>query len=88
MLRIRRHRFETLSKRFFGAKVRIVDGVINCPNGFGEVLRAEIQLARQLHQIQSRDSRIGFEATNHYYYIPQDLLEKILNCEHLLTQLT
>ena len=53
-----------------------------------EILRAEIQLARQLHQIQSRDSRIGFEATNHYYYVPQDLLEKILNCEHLLKQLT
>ena len=49
-----------------------------------QVLRSEIELARQLHGIQSRDSRIGFEATNHYFYIPQDLLEKIINCEHLL----
>lgn len=52
-----------------------------------ELLRAEIALARQLHTIQSRDSRIGFEATNHYYYVPQDLLEKIINCAHLLNQI-
>src|SRR6185503_821989 len=37
-----------------------------------DILRSEIALARELHQIQSRDSRIGFEATNHYYYVPQD----------------
>jgi hypothetical protein len=49
-----------------------------------QVLRSEIDLARQLYRIQSADSRIGFEATNHYFYIPQDLLEKIINCEHLL----
>ncbi|MGZ8901353.1 MAG: hypothetical protein ACXW3Z_14785 [Limisphaerales bacterium] len=49
-----------------------------------QVLKSEIDLARQLYRIQSRDSRIGFEATNHYFYIPQDLLEKIVNCEHLL----
>jgi hypothetical protein len=51
-----------------------------------QVLRAEIDLARKLHTIQSADSRIGFEATNHYFYIPQDLLEKIINCEHLIHQ--
>lgn len=49
-----------------------------------KVLRSEIELARELHAIQQRDSRIGFEATNHYYYVPQDLLEKIVNCHHLL----
>jgi hypothetical protein len=52
-----------------------------------EILHSEIALARQLHRIQSSDSRIGFEATNHYYYVPQDLLEKIVNCQQLLNQL-
>jgi hypothetical protein len=49
-----------------------------------QVLRTEIEDARRLHQIQSADSRIGFEATNHYYYVPLDLVEKVLNCRDLL----
>lgn len=49
-----------------------------------KVLKEEIALARRLHGIQSRDSRIGFEASNQYYYVPVDLMEKILNCRDLL----
>ena len=48
------------------------------------VLKDEISLARRLHRIQSEDSRIGFEASNHYFYVPGDLAEKILNCRDLL----
>jgi hypothetical protein len=49
-----------------------------------QVLRDEIDLAKQLYAIQTRDSRIGFEASNHYYYVPLDLVEKVLNCQQLL----
>jgi hypothetical protein len=49
-------------------------------------LRAEMGLARRLHAIQSRDSRIGFEASNQYYYVPVDLAEKVINCHDLLTR--
>ena len=48
------------------------------------VLQSEMALARRLYAVQSRDSRIGFEATNHYYYVPLDLVEKVLNCRDLL----
>lgn len=48
------------------------------------ILRVEINLARRMHALQSADSRLGFEATNHYYFVPVDLAEKVLNCEHLL----
>lgn len=48
------------------------------------VLKDEINLARRLHRIQSFDSRIGFEASNQYYYVPIDLGEKVLNCRYLL----
>ena len=51
------------------------------------VLKNEIALARRLHEIQSCDSRIGFEASNQYYYVPVDLMEKVLNCHHLLDSL-
>jgi hypothetical protein len=47
-------------------------------------LRAELSLAKQLYVIQSRDARIGFEASNQYYYVPMDLAEKVLNCRDLL----
>ena len=50
------------------------------------ILRDEIALAKRLHAIQSRDSRIGFEASNQYYYVPVDLMEKVINCRHLLDQ--
>jgi hypothetical protein len=50
------------------------------------VLHEEIRLAQRLHRIQSNDSRIGFEASNHYFYVPVDLAEKVLNCRDLLAR--
>lgn len=50
------------------------------------VLTDEIALARRLHAIQSRDSRIGFEASNQYYYVSTDLAEKVLNAHDLLSR--
>ena len=46
-------------------------------------LDEEIEFAVILHAIARRDSRIEFEATNHYAYTLQDLREKTLNCEAL-----
>jgi hypothetical protein len=48
------------------------------------ILKEEIQLAKRLHTLQTCDSRLGFEATNHYFFVPVDLAEKILNCRYLL----
>ena len=48
------------------------------------LLKNEIEQARRLHAIQIRDSRMGFEASNHYFYVPLDLAEKVLNCRELL----
>lgn len=52
-----------------------------------KILKQEIKTAVQLLEIVQRDSRIGFEASNQYYYVPQDLVEKILNCQDLLAEL-
>src|SRR5262249_43822642 len=49
------------------------------------VLKDEINLARRLYDLQSADSSIGFEASNHYFYVPIDLAEKVINCHDLLT---
>jgi len=48
------------------------------------LLRKEIDIATTLHRLQSIDSRIGFEASNQYYYVPADVVEKVLNCHDLL----
>jgi hypothetical protein len=48
------------------------------------LLRDEILLARVLFTSQHADPRIGFEASNQYYYVPADLMEKVLNCQDLL----
>lgn len=45
---------------------------------------AEIEIARQLFHLTRSDSRIGFEASNHYYYFPFDFVEKVINCVYIL----
>lgn len=43
----------------------------------------ELVLARELLGLCLADSRLGFEASNHYFYVPQDLIEKIINCRYM-----
>lgn len=51
------------------------------------VLRQEIKTAVALYELVQKDSRIGFEASNQYFYVAQDLMEKVLNGEYLLEHL-
>jgi hypothetical protein len=44
----------------------------------------EIAAARELFTLTRADSRVGYEASNHYYYLPQDLVEKVINCRDVL----
>jgi len=43
----------------------------------------EIESARRLFVLTREDPRIGFEASNHYYYLPLDLVEKVVNCGYV-----
>ena len=45
------------------------------------LLNDEINLAAELLELARKDSRLGFEATNHYAYTHNELLEKIICCE-------
>jgi hypothetical protein len=47
------------------------------------MLDAEIGAAQQLFDLASVDSRLGYEPSNHYFYVPFDLVEKVVNCEYL-----
>jgi hypothetical protein len=50
------------------------------------ILEDEIGTARRLFRLTREDSRIGFEASNHYYYLPMDLVEKVINCRYILDE--
>jgi hypothetical protein len=51
------------------------------------ILKQEIDLARRQYRCARLNSTIAYEASNHYYYTPLDLVEKILNCRQLLAAL-
>jgi len=51
-----------------------------------KILRDEIATARRLYVLAKQDSRIGYEASNHYYYLPIDLVEKVVNCRYVLDE--
>ena len=51
------------------------------------LLRAEIVLARQLFALVRQDSRLGFEPSCQYFYLPLDLVEKVINCRWALERM-
>ncbi len=52
-----------------------------------QIAEKEIELAIRQYDIAKQDSRIAYKASNHYYYRPLDLIEKVLNCKHVIGQL-
>ncbi len=48
-----------------------------------QTLESEIALARELFSLVQQDSRIGFEPSCQYFYLPLDLVEKVIDCRWL-----
>ena len=51
------------------------------------IVRRELAAAKALLPLVQADSRIGYECSNHYFYIPQDVREKIICCRTILDAL-
>lgn len=51
------------------------------------ILKSEIALARELYTLVRDDSRIGFEPSCQYFYLPLDLVEKVVTCRWMLAEL-
>ena len=49
-----------------------------------ERAKREIANAQTLFKLTRQDARIGYEASNHYYYYPLDLVEKVVNCSYII----
>jgi hypothetical protein len=52
-----------------------------------KIAREEIEFAKRQYAIAREDSTIAFEASNHYYYRPLDMVEKVLNCHDIISAL-
>ncbi len=52
-----------------------------------KIAEQEIELAKRQYAIARSDSTIAYEASNHYYYRPLDLAEKVLNCRQVIETL-
>lgn len=57
------------------------------PERLKEIIAEEKQLALSLYGIMLKNSLVGYEAANHYYYTKAMLAEKVINCEYLEEQL-
>jgi hypothetical protein len=55
-------------------------------NQIRNILKSEIDLARQLYALTKEDSKIGFEPATQYFYLPLDMVEKVVNCRWLSDQ--
>lgn len=51
------------------------------------ILTAERKATLEMMALRAQDSRLGFEASNHYYYGQRELMEKLLNLSQVSEQL-
>ena len=50
------------------------------------IARRELDRAKAMLPIVRADSRIGYESSNHYFYTPADLIEKVFSCRVAMDQ--
>ena len=48
--------------------------------GMRRYAQAELERAKAYLPLVRADSRIGYESSNHYFFVPRDVVEKILTC--------
>jgi len=47
------------------------------------VIEAEIQVAKEMYRLAKSDAQIGYESSNHYFYLPIDIAEAILSARYM-----
>ena len=48
------------------------------------VLEEEIAVAREMFTLARANSCVGYESASQYFYLPLDLVEKVVSCRRLL----
>ena len=49
-----------------------------------EIAQRQLARAKEYWPLVRADSRIGYESSNHYFFTPNDVLEKVLTCREVL----
>ena len=52
-----------------------------------QLAKRELEAAKAFLPLVRANSAIGFESSNHYFYLPRDVVEKILCCRGILEKL-
>lgn len=55
--------------------------------GMRQAAKNELETAKKMLALMNTDPTIGYEAANHYYFSRFSILEKLLNCAHLIETL-
>ena len=48
------------------------------------IVRDELAIAREMFALANRNSCVGFETASQYFYLPLDLVEKVVSCRQIL----
>lgn len=75
-------RFTMERDRFLASSDR--DEKLLCLERMRRAAESEAAHARELLPLVKADPVIGYESSNHYFYVPQDLLEKQINVRFVL----
>lgn len=76
-------RFTEARNRLLNNKDLSADARKKLLGQMGKIIEAEAEIARRMFTVARSDSRIGYEASNHYFYLPIDLMEKVINCRYI-----
>ena len=77
--------FNTLRDKYLDSKDEAEKA--NLKAEMKNVLERELQVAKQMYPAAKSDSRIGYESTNHYFYLPIDIAEAVISIRSYLTSL-
>ena len=56
---------------------------VACDETMAEILREEEEISMRVAAVQARNATIGYEASNHYFYYRNVLIEKVISCRCL-----
>lgn len=76
MIEFNMHRNRLLEEKDANEKQRLVAAI-------EKVITAELQTAKEMYRLAKSDSRIGYESSNHYFYLPIDIVEAMISARYV-----
>ena len=50
--------------------------------------KSELEISKKMLELMNKNAAIGYEAANHYYFSKGQMIEKIVNCHHIIDVFT